>query len=158
MFTVFIKTELGEDGLGMVDTKQVSDAEEHYQLGAGAIVGLAQGQEVQIADPKRSTFMSPDPNAVRFRLYAPQMSIIWPGLDLIVKESSLYRNSKSRRFCYPFRLYPPPPGFDRGEYGSSFMKDIIELWRRLTPKAKTGGRVHMDAVEIRTAILAIRVN
>ena len=53
MFTVFIKTELGEDGPGMVDTKQVSDAEKHYQLGTGAIVGLAQGQEVQIADPKR---------------------------------------------------------------------------------------------------------
>jgi lambda family phage portal protein len=54
MFTVFVKTELGEDisGLG-VDPKEVSAAEKTYEMGTGAIVGLAQGQDIQIADPKR---------------------------------------------------------------------------------------------------------
>lgn len=52
MFTVFIKTELGEDGPGL-DAKEVKDSEKLYKLGTGAIVGLAQGQDVTIADPKR---------------------------------------------------------------------------------------------------------
>jgi lambda family phage portal protein len=52
MFTVFIKTELGEDGLG-IDSDKVEEKEKNYHLGTGSIVGLAQGQDVQFADPKR---------------------------------------------------------------------------------------------------------
>lgn len=53
MFTVFVKTELGEDSPGLVNTSQVAEQEKTYKLGTGAVVGLAQGQDVQFADPKR---------------------------------------------------------------------------------------------------------
>jgi lambda family phage portal protein len=53
MFTVFVKTELGEDVSGLVDTNAVRAAEKTYRLDTGAIIGLAQGQDIQIADPKR---------------------------------------------------------------------------------------------------------
>jgi lambda family phage portal protein len=53
MFTVFVKTELGEDGPGLVDAKSVANAEKNYKLGTGAVVGLAEGQDVTFADPKR---------------------------------------------------------------------------------------------------------
>lgn len=53
MFTVFIKTELGEDSSGLTDPNDVAKSESTYKLGTGAIVGLANGQDVQIADPKR---------------------------------------------------------------------------------------------------------
>ena len=38
------------------------------------------------------------------------------------------------------------------------MDEIIGLWKRLKPKAKTGGRVQMDAVELRASIFSIRAN
>jgi lambda family phage portal protein len=53
MFTVFIKTELGEDSAGLVDPSSVASVEKNYKLGTGAVVGLAQGQDVTFADPKR---------------------------------------------------------------------------------------------------------
>jgi hypothetical protein len=86
------------------------------------------------------------------------MSYIWPGLDLIAKGYSLHRAGKNSRFCYPFRLDPPSPGFSRGEYNADLMSHLIELRNRLRPKANAGGRVQMDAIEIRAAVLAIRVN
>lgn len=53
MFTVFVKTELGEDGAGLPTSDQIASLEKNYRLESGAIVGLAQGQDVQFADPKR---------------------------------------------------------------------------------------------------------
>lgn len=102
--------------------------------------------------------MSSASTAVRFRLSRSQMSYIWPGLDLIAKEYSSHPAGKYRRFCYPFRLYPPASGFNRGKYNADLMSHVIEVRRRLRPKAYTGGRVQMDAIDIRAAILAIRVN
>lgn len=102
--------------------------------------------------------MTSDSTAVRFRLSRSQMSHIWPGLDLILNGHSSNRTGKNSRFCYPFRLNPPAPGFNRGEYSADLMSRVIELSRRLRPKAFTGGRVQMDTIEIRAAIFAVRVN
>jgi hypothetical protein len=38
------------------------------------------------------------------------------------------------------------------------MDQMVELWKRLRPKAKTGGRTEMTAIEVRAAVLAVRVN
>jgi hypothetical protein len=38
------------------------------------------------------------------------------------------------------------------------MNKVLNLWRRLRPKAHNGGRVPMNAIEIRSAILAVRIN
>jgi hypothetical protein len=45
--------------------------------------------------------------AIRFRLSASQMSLIWPGLDL-VNTSYISRQQKGGiRYEYLFRIYPP---------------------------------------------------
>jgi hypothetical protein len=86
------------------------------------------------------------------------MSYIWPGLDLIANGYSSHFKGKTNKFSYPFRIYPPAPGFNRGAFNADLMSRIVELRRRLAPKGHTGGRLQMDPIEIRAAILAIRVN
>jgi hypothetical protein len=61
-------------------------------------------------------------------------------------------------YSYPFRLYPPPPGFDRGTFDVDLMDKMVGLWKCLRPKTNTGGRTKMNAIEVRAAILAVRVN
>lgn len=102
--------------------------------------------------------MSSDPAVVRLRLSPSQISAIWPGLDRIVRSYGSYRSSHNWIYSYPFRLYPPPRGFDRGTFDADLMDQMVGLWKRLRPKAKTGGRTQMNAVEVRAAILAVRVN
>jgi hypothetical protein len=97
-------------------------------------------------------------NTIRFRLSAAQMSVIWPGLDLLFKSYAARQHKGGIRYEYPFRVYPPPGGFDRGKFDQNVMDKILDLWKRLRPKAKAGGRVKMDAIEIRAAIFAIRAN
>ena len=96
--------------------------------------------------------------AIRFRLSAAQMSVIWPGLDMLTK-SYLSRGRKGvTRYEYPFRVYPPRGGFDRGEFDQDMMDEVLAVGERLRPKAKLGGRIQMDAIELRAAIFAIRSN
>ncbi len=56
MFTVFIKTETGDGDLSpMAPTSEVGGktTDEDYKLASGAIVGLAPGEDIAVADPKR---------------------------------------------------------------------------------------------------------
>lgn len=60
MFTVFIKSELGEVGNGLPDEDTDSTIEEDapsYNLSNGGIVGLAPGESIETANPNR-----PNPN------------------------------------------------------------------------------------------------
>lgn len=86
------------------------------------------------------------------------MSVTWPGLDLLVKMYASRRQKGGIRYEYPFRHYPPPGGFDYGEFDQDMMDEILALWKQLRPKAKAGGRVQMDTIELRAAIFAIRAN
>jgi len=86
------------------------------------------------------------------------MSAIWPGLNRLITFYIARQKKGGIRFEYPFRIYPPPAGFDRGMFNQSTMDTILALWKRLHPKAQTGGRVQMDTIELRTAIFAIRTN
>lgn len=96
--------------------------------------------------------------ATRFRLSAPQMSIIWPGLDFLTK-SFIVRTSKgSSPHAYPFRMYQLPSAFNRGTFNNSLMARIVSLWKRLNPRAKSGGRVAMNSIELRATIFAVRVH
>jgi hypothetical protein len=99
-----------------------------------------------------------DPAAIRFRLTAAQMSVIWPGLDIIVMEHVSRREKKRSQYAYPFRLYPFPRGSDIGTDDTPSMNQIIALWKALRTKSAVGGRVQMNAVPVRTAIFAVRVN
>lgn len=58
MFTVFIKSELGEVGDGLPDENhETEDEAPSYNLAPGGIVGLAPGESIETANPNR-----PNPN------------------------------------------------------------------------------------------------
>jgi hypothetical protein len=95
---------------------------------------------------------------IRLRLSAVQMSVIWPGLDLLVKSYVAKRDTKHTLYEFPFRVYPPPKWFDRGKSHPYLMEGIIDLRERLLPKARVGGRVQMNAIDVRAAIYSVRVN
>jgi hypothetical protein len=86
------------------------------------------------------------------------MSIIWQGLDRVIKSYVARQTKGGIRYEYPFQVYPPPVCFVRGTFDQNLMDEITGLWKRLKPKAKTGGRVQMDAIELRATIFSIRAN
>jgi hypothetical protein len=96
--------------------------------------------------------------ATRFRLSRSQMSVALPGLDRVIRSYNSRRRQGGSRNAYPFRIYPPPSGFDRGTFDREFMDMVVALGRRLYAKVKAGGRVQMDAIELRAGIFAIRAN
>lgn len=102
--------------------------------------------------------MRTDPAAIRLRLTAAQMSVIWPGLDLIVKAHGIRQQKKRVQYAYPFSVYPFPLGSYIGTYDEQSMNQIIALWKALRTKSTIGGRVQMTAIQVRAAIFAIRVN
>jgi hypothetical protein len=95
---------------------------------------------------------------IRFRLSAAQMSVISPGLDLLFQSYAARQHKGGIRYEYPFRIYPPPGGFYRGEFDQNLRDNILDLWKRLRPKMKAGGRVQMNTIELRATIFAIRAN
>lgn len=103
-------------------------------------------------------WMRSEPDAIPLRLTANQVSLIWSGLNEIVKSHSEWRNKKAPLFSYPFRFSPPPAGFNRGKYDRQFMQLVLGLWKRLRSRLRGGGRVRMNTIEIRAAILGARIN
>ncbi len=99
-----------------------------------------------------------DPTAIKVRLSQHRMSIIWPGLDFIVRSNLTRIKTGESIASYPFRIHPLPYGFELGGYRQAFMDLIHGLWTRLQPQAKTGGRVELNAFELRVAILSVRIS
>jgi hypothetical protein len=86
------------------------------------------------------------------------MSVIWPGLDLIIQSYHARQIKGGRRYEYPYRIYPPPSDFNRGKFDPFYMDEILAAGKLLRPRAKTGGRIQMDTIELRALIFAIRAN
>jgi hypothetical protein len=86
------------------------------------------------------------------------MSMIWPGLDFLIKAYVTHRERKTPQFGYPFALHPPPPAFNRGRFDPGMMDQVVALWKQLRGRSTIGGRIRLNAVEIRAAIFAVRVN
>jgi hypothetical protein len=86
------------------------------------------------------------------------MSVIWPGLEFIIEADVSRRGKKTFGYAYPFRLYQPPQGFNRGVYSAAMMDQISALRNALQPKSAGGGRVQMNATQVRAAIFSICVN
>jgi hypothetical protein len=85
------------------------------------------------------------------------MSVIWPGLEVLIKSYVCHRDKKPVEYRYPFRLHPPDLGFNRGTYNGDLMERVLALYSHLHPKREVGGRVRLDAVQVRAAIFAVRV-
>jgi hypothetical protein len=85
------------------------------------------------------------------------MALVWPGLDFLVKANISRGKNKAGTYSYPFSIYPLPSGKSRGTYQPYLMDQIVATWRQLKPKSSTGGRVQMNAVQVRASIFAIRV-
>jgi hypothetical protein len=86
------------------------------------------------------------------------MTVIWPGLDRIVLAYSEYRKSGQSLYAYRSSHYNPSAEFNRGRINRDLMDQIVDLWKKLRPKAERGGRVRLNAIELRAAIFAVRVN
>ena len=102
--------------------------------------------------------MRSDPYAISIRLTPKQVSLIWSGLNEIVKSYSAWRGKKEPAFSYPFRLFPPVPGFNPGAFDPKFMELVLWDWKRLRSKVNCGGRFHMNTIQIRAAIFGARIN
>src|SRR5580658_2175021 len=86
------------------------------------------------------------------------MAVLWAALDLIDRLYATRKIKGGIRYQFPFRMYQPPAGYDRGVFDEPMMDEIMALCNRLHPQSKTGGRMHMNAVELRAAVFAIRAN
>lgn len=102
--------------------------------------------------------MTTGSDSIQLRLTRSQVSFIWPGIDFVAKSYSSHRDKKKSLYCYPFRLRPPAPGFDKGRFDPELMNMVMNLWKRLRKKANKGGRFQFNSIEIRIAIFAVRVN
>src|SRR5689334_17534638 len=95
--------------------------------------------------------------AVRVRLTPTQTKAIWPGLDILVQSHALHTQRKVVRYRYDFRTLPQPPEFYKGKFNKDLMNRVLALHQRLRRKVETGGRLRLDAIEIRAAIFSARI-
>jgi len=95
-------------------------------------------------------------HVVRLRLSAAQIKLLAPGIKLLVESYEIRQRSGTSPFTYPFRIYPPPPGFDRGTFNQSCMDKTLNLCETLKAQSQNGRWVKVDAIELRAAIFAIR--
>lgn len=96
-------------------------------------------------------------DAISIRLTPTQMSVIWPGLDFLVRAEASRQGKGILHYGHPFRIYPAPPNFDLGRYSPELMDQIEGLWKRLRGKKGRGGRLQISAIELRVAVFSVRV-
>jgi hypothetical protein len=65
-----------------------------------------------------------DDSVVRLRLSPAQINVLKPGISLIVQSHQEHQRSGASPLAYPFRIYPPTRGFDRGIYNQAFMEKL----------------------------------
>lgn len=85
------------------------------------------------------------------------MSVIWPGLDFLVKAEASRKGNGKLHYGHPFQVCPAPPNLDLGKYSPELMELIESLWKRLRSKRDRGGRIKVSALELRSAVFAARV-
>jgi hypothetical protein len=95
---------------------------------------------------------------IGFRLSNAQFDILARGINLLLLSHRKRQRTGNPPFSYPFRIYPPPRGFDRGLYNQPFMDKTLALEETFKGKPQNGRRVKMDTFQLRTAIFAIRAH
>ncbi len=94
--------------------------------------------------------------AIRLRLSPAQIAILAPGIEMITRSYQDHQRTGTSPLSYPFRILPPPRGFDRGTFNQLFMDNLLVLGERLRTKAKTGKSVQTDTFQLRATVFAIR--
>ena len=94
--------------------------------------------------------------AVSLRLSPAQIDVLAPGIQLLVYSYRTRLRLGASPLAYPFRIYPPPTGFNRGCFDQSFMDGIVSLANDVQTKHKSGRRLKLDTLQIRAAAFAIR--
>lgn len=95
---------------------------------------------------------------IRFRLSKREIAILAPGIELLFGSHQTRQRKGTSLFAYPFRIYPPPRGFDRGIYNQHFMDKALALREMLKAKPQSRRWVKMDTIQLRAAIFAIRAH
>jgi hypothetical protein len=93
---------------------------------------------------------------VRFRLSPAQIAVIALGIDLITGSYQTRLRKGTSPYSYPFRIYPPPRGFNRGTFNLLFMEKLLALGKGLTTRTTTRKSMQMDTFQLRAAVFAIR--
>jgi hypothetical protein len=94
--------------------------------------------------------------AVRLRLSPAQIAVLAPGISLLVQSHQAHQRKGTSPLAYPFRIYQPARGFDRGLYDQSFMDKVLDLWEVVKVESKSGRRVSVDTWHIRAGMFALR--
>lgn len=115
------------------------------------------------SEPKKQDQQSPvesDTASIKISLTPTQMFIIGRGLNFIVASHLERQRGSSLNTTYPFMIRPLPPGKYAGTFSQKAMDQMIALWNRIKPRAvgkNVGGRIQMNWLDVRMAILAARV-
>jgi hypothetical protein len=95
---------------------------------------------------------------VRFRLTKTQFAIIAPTIEMIFLSHQTRKQKGTSPLAFPFPIFPPPRGFNRGLYNQTFMDNTIALRQTIRANFKNSHWVKMDAFDLRAAIFVIRAN
>lgn len=102
--------------------------------------------------------VEPASAAIEVRLSKAQIAVIWPGLNYIVGAYMVRESGGQTGTSYLFQLQPLPPGFDSGTFSQSMMNRLGWLCVKLEAMRVTGGRVRLDAFELRGAAFSARTS
>jgi hypothetical protein len=95
---------------------------------------------------------------VRFRLSKRELAILAPAIELLFLSHQARKQKGTSPLAYPFSIFPPPRGFDRGLYNQTFMDNIIALQETIGANFENSRQLKMDAFDLRAAIFAVRAN
>ena len=95
---------------------------------------------------------------VRFRLYKTQFDILAPAIEMLFLSYQTHKRKGTSLLAFPFPIFPPPRGFDRGLFNQHFMDKTIALRETIRANAENSRWVKMDAFDLRAAIFVIRAN
>lgn len=115
------------------------------------------------AEPKKQDQQAPsesDTTSIKMRLTPTQTFIVGRGLSFIVESHIERQRGSGLSTTYPLMVRPLPPGKNAGTFSQKTMDQMIALWNRIKPRAmgkSVGGRIQMNWLDVRMAILASRV-
>ena len=97
-------------------------------------------------------------STVSVRLSKAQLDVIAPGLEQLVGSYRVHEEKGTSPFAYPFRIYPPPRGFDRGTFDKDIMEKILSLAGTVKAIRNRGRGTEIDTLQLRATAFAIRTH